>query len=134
MGPGIGRRARRNVWRVSRYGSAGVATAMTAATSGSAAAATRAPAAPIEWPRIATRETSGRAAIAATAALVSAANSPTDMGSVSGAVRAVAAHVERQDVEPGRVEDLGVGERPVTRGLPAVDERRRRGRGRTARA
>ncbi len=83
-GPGMGRRARRNVWRVRRYGSAGVATAMTAATSGSAAAATRAPAAPMEWPRIATRETSWRADSAATPARASSAYSPTDIGFVSG--------------------------------------------------
>ena len=48
MGSGMGRRASRNVWRVSRYGSAGAEVATTAATRGSAAPARIAPMAPIE--------------------------------------------------------------------------------------
>ncbi len=84
MRPGMGRFARRNVWRVRRAGSAGVETAMTAATSGFPALATSEPAAPIEWPSRATRETSDRATSQSTPARASAANSPTDRGMASG--------------------------------------------------
>ena len=84
IGAGMGSRARRNVWRVSRYGSAGVDAAITAATSSSSAAATSAPAPPIEWPSTPIVVTSGWRRSSATAARVSAAYSPTDIGSASG--------------------------------------------------
>ena len=84
IGSGIGRRARRKVWRVRRWGSAGAATAITAATSESPAVATSEPAAPMECPSSAARVTSGRPRIAATPACASAAYSPTDIGSSSG--------------------------------------------------
>ena len=122
MGSGIGRRARRKVWRVSRYGSAGPDVATMAATRGSAAPARIAPIAPIEWPAIAPTVTSGCSISARKAASVSAPNSPALSGSVLGRVRAVAADVEGQAVEAGGVEEDGHRQRPVARRLPAVDE------------
>ena len=49
-----------------------------------------------------------------------------------GRVRAVAADVERQHVEPRGIEQLGIGERAVPRGLPAVDQEDRGTRGAVA--
>ena len=66
--------------------------------------------------------TSGRARSSATAARASAAYSPTDIGSASGGFAPCPADVERQHVEARRVQDLRVGERPVARRLPAVDQ------------
>ena len=86
IGSGIGRWARRKVWRVSRYGSAGPEVATTAATSGSAAPARIAPIAPIEWPITAPVVTSGRATRARNAASASEPNSPALIGRVSGAL------------------------------------------------
>ena len=83
MRSGIGRWARRNVWRVSRYGSAGLDVATMAATRGSAAPARIAPIPPIEWPAIAPTVTSGCSTSARNAARVSAPNSPALSGSSS---------------------------------------------------
>ena len=78
--------------------------------------------APIECPEIAPTVTSGRASSVSKAASASPPNSPPLMGSVLGVVRAVAADIERQAVEPGGVEEDGHRQRPVAGGLPAVDE------------
>ena len=107
--------------------------ATTAATRGSAAAARIAP---IAAHRVADRSPrrsppAGRAS-AANAAAASSPNSPAVIGSVLGRVRAVAADVEGQAVEPGGVEELGVRQRPVAGRLPAVDEHDARARGAAA--
>ena len=119
---GIGRLARRKVWRVSRSGSAGPEVATTAATRGSAAPARIAPIAPIECPTTAPTVTSGRAM----QRLERRQRVEPELAGADrqglGRVRAMAADVDGQAVEAGRVQEDGVGQRPVARRLPAVDE------------
>ena len=122
MGSGIGSRARRNVWRVSRYGSAGADVATIAATRGSAAAARIAPMAPIEWPTIAPLVTSGRSMSARNAASASSPNSPALTGQRLGRVLAMSTDVDRQAVVARGVEELRDRQGSVTSRLPAVDQ------------
>ncbi len=126
----MGSFASRNVWRVRRYGSAGAEVDTMAATRGSAAPARMAPMAPIEWPEMAPMVTSGRAIRPWKAASASVPNSPALTGSASAVVQAVAAHIHGQAVEARRVQEQGVGQRPVAGRLPAVDEGHARARAR----
>ena len=116
---------------MSRHGSAGADVATTAAIRGSAAAARIAPIAPIEWPRIAADASppAGRSSAreAASASVPELAGGDRQR---LGRVRAVAADVDGEAVEPRGVEELDHRQEPVAGRLPAVDEGDARARAR----
>ena len=122
MTSGMGRWASRNVWRVSRSGSAGPEVATMAATRPSAAPARIAPMAPIEWPTTAPigdlrpgeQGVERRQRVEAELAGAD--------GQRLGRVRAVAADVDGQAVEARGVQEDRVGQGPVAGRLPAVDQ------------
>ena len=130
MRSGIGRRASWNVSRVRRYGPAGLDVATTAATRGSAAAARIEPMPPIEWPTIAPTRDLGLLDQRVEGGERILAELAGGQGQRLGRVLAVAADVEGQAVEPGRVEEHGQGQRAIAGRFPAVDEDDARARAR----
>ena len=77
---------------------------------------------PIEWPAIAADGHLGPREQRAERRQRVGPNSPARQRQVLGRVRAVAADVEGQAVEPGGVEEQRHRQRPVARRFPAVDE------------